>query len=359
MVEVTAERVLEALRTVLFPNFRRDIVTLGMVGDDIRVEDGAVLLHVRPGSDEPAVLEALRRSIDAALRRIPGVTRVAVHFARAEEGRGRDPFAGRAAVPGVAHVIAVASTKGGVGKSTVAANLAVALSAGGGRRVGLVDADVYGPSVPIMFGVDARPRVSADRRIEPVDRHGVRLMSMGFFLDEKSPVIWRGPIVMGIVRQFLRDVDWGALDVLIVDLPPGTGDAPLTVVQQVPLSGGLVVTTPQDVALLDVGRGIAMFAQVSTPVLGVVENMSAYVCPRCGTEDPVFGTGGGDRLARRFGVPLLARIPLVPAVRAAGDAGRPIVATDPAHPVSRAFVALAERVAGLLDAPGASPTPAA
>src|SRR5262249_7006151 len=197
------------------------------------------------------------------------------------------------------------------------------------------------------------------RRIEPVDRHGVRLMSMGFFLDEKSPVIWRGPIVMGIVRQFLRDVDWGPLDVLVVDLPPGTGDAPLTVVQQVPLSGGVVVTTPQDVALLDVGRGIAMFAQVSTPVLGVVENMSAYVCPRCGTEDPVFGTGGGERLARRFGVPLLGRIPLVPAVRAGGDAGRPIVAADPAHPVSRAFVALAERVVTLLDAPGASPTPAA
>ena len=359
MVELTAERVREALRTVLFPNFRRDIVTLGMVGDDIRVEDGAVLLHVRPGSDEPAVLDALRRSIDAALQLVPGVTRVAVHFARAEEGRGRDPFAGRAAVPGVAHVIAVASTKGGVGKSTVAANLAVALSAGGRRRVGLVDADVYGPSVPIMFGVDARPRVSADRRIEPVDRDGVRLMSMGFFLDEKSPVIWRGPIVMGIVRQFLRDVDWGTLDVLVVDLPPGTGDAPLTVAQQVPLSGGLVVTTPQDVALLDVGRGIAMFAQVSTPVLGVVENMSAYVCPRCGTEDPVFGTGGGERLARRFGVPLLGRIPLVPAVRVAGDAGRPIVAADPAHPVSRAFVALAARVAALLDAPGASPTAAA
>ena len=182
---------------------------------------------------------------------------------------------------------------------------------------------------------------------------------MGFFLDESSPVIWRGPIVMGIVRQFLRDVDWGPLDVLVVDLPPGTGDAPLTVVQQVPLSGGIVVTTPQDVALLDVGRGIAMFAQVSTPVLGVVENMSAYVCPQCGTEDPVFGTGGGERLARRFGVPLLARIPLVPAVRAAGDTGRPIVAADPDHPVSRAFVVLAERVAALLDAPADTPAPSA
>ena len=358
MAEPTPEQVRDVLRGVLFPNFKRDIVTLGMVGDDVAVERGVVRLHVRPGTDRPEVLQQLARAIEAALGRLPGVVKLELHFARADEGRGRDPFAARAALPGVAHVIAVASTKGGVGKSTVAANLALALAASG-RRVGLVDADVYGPSVPIMFGVDARPRVSADRRIEPVDRHGVRLMSMGFFLDEKSPVIWRGPIVMGIVRQFLRDVDWGALDVLVVDLPPGTGDAPLTVVQQVPLSGGLVVTTPQDVALLDVGRGIAMFAQVSTPVLGVVENMSAYVCPRCGTEDPVFGTGGGERLARRFGVPLLGRIPLVPAVRAAGDAGRPIVAADPAHPVSRAFVALAERVAALLDAPGASPTPPA
>jgi ATP-binding protein involved in chromosome partitioning len=176
---------------------------------------------------------------------------------------------------------------------------------------------------------------------------------MGFFLEESSPVIWRGPIVMGIVRQFLRDVEWGALDVLVVDLPPGTGDAQLTLVQQVPVSGGVIVTTPQDVALLDVGRGIAMFAQVSTPVLGVVENMSGYLCPQCGTEDPIFGREGGARLAARFGVPLLARIPLVAAVRETGDSGRPIVATDPDHPVSRIFAELAERVAGALGHPEA------
>jgi ATP-binding protein involved in chromosome partitioning len=345
MAEPTPEQVRDALRTVLFPNFRRDIVTLGMVGDDVAVERGTVRLHVRPGTERADVLDRLGRAIEAAVRALPGVARVEVHFARAEEGRGRDPFAARAALPGVAHIVAVASTKGGVGKSTVAVNLALALAGNGRRRVGLLDADVYGPSLPIMFGTDARPRVNQAKRIQPVERHGIGLISMGFFLDEQSPVIWRGPIVMGIVRQFLRDVDWGDLDFLVVDLPPGTGDAQLTLVQQVPVSGAVIVTTPQDVALLDVGRGMAMFAQVSTPVLGVVENMSGYLCPACGTEDPIFGQGGADRLAARFGVPLLARIPLVPAVREGGDAGRPIVAAEPGHPVSRLFGTLAERVA--------------
>src|SRR5205809_1067651 len=280
---LTPERVREALRTVLFPNFRRDIVTLGMVGEDVVIDGDTVRLHVRPGTDKAEVLQQLAPAIDAALRRLPGVAHVDLHFARAEEGRGSDPFAQRAALPGVAHIVAVGSTKGGVGKSTVAVNLALALAGEGRRRVGLVDADVYGPSLPIMFGTDARPRVGPDKRIHPLERHGIKLMSMGFFLDEQSPVIWRGPIVMGIVRQFLRDVEWGELDLLVVDLPPGTGDAPLTLVQQVPVAGAVIVTTPQDVALLDVGRGMAMFAQVNTPVLGVVENMSGYLCPRCGT----------------------------------------------------------------------------
>jgi ATP-binding protein involved in chromosome partitioning len=344
MSVLTPDAVREALRGVLFPGFRRDIVRLGMVGDEIVVGGGTVRVSLRPGTDKPDVLAELRRAIETVVGRLPGVSRVEVDVARADAGRGRDPFAGRAALPGVSHVIAVSSAKGGVGKSTVAANLAVAL-ARQGQRTGLLDADVYGPSVPLMFGVETRPRVTPEKRIEPIEREGVRLISMGFFLDEQSPVIWRGPIVMGIVRQFLRDVEWGALDFLVVDLPPGTGDAPLTLMQQVPVTGGLVVTTPQDVALLDVGRGIAMFAQVSTPVLGVVENMSGYVCPQCGTEDPVFGQGGAQGLADRFGVPLLAAIPLVVTVREAGDHGRPIVAADPGHPVTRVFLELARRVA--------------
>jgi ATP-binding protein involved in chromosome partitioning len=355
MAGPTPDQVREALRAVLFPGFNRDVVRLGMVGDDLRVEDGRVRIQLRPGTEKPEVLQQLARSVEAIVGRMPGVTAVELDVARADQGRGRDPFAGRTPLPGVAHVVAVASAKGGVGKSTVAANLAVALAASG-RQVGLMDADVYGPSVPIMFGTEARPGVTPAKRILPLERFGVRCMSMGFFLDEQSPVIWRGPIVMGIVRQFLRDVEWGTLDVLVVDLPPGTGDAQLTLVQQVPVSGGVIVTTPQDVALLDVGRGMAMFAQVATPVLGVVENMSGYVCPRCGTEDPVFGSGGGAALAERFGVPLLARIPLVAAVREAGDRGTPIVASDPAHPVSRRFTELAERVAR--DAARAAEAPA-
>jgi ATP-binding protein involved in chromosome partitioning len=342
MAVTSRERLHDALKAVLFPGHRRDVVTLGMV-TDVRVAGGIVEVDLRPGTEKPETLAALRASVEATLRREPGVEQVVVRIAGRDEGRGRDPFAGRAPIAGVRHVIAVSSTKGGVGKSTVAANLAVAI-AQRGRRTGLLDADVYGPSVPIMFATTERPHVGADKRILPLERHGVKLMSMGFFLDEESPVIWRGPIVMGIVRQFLKDVDWGDVEVLVVDLPPGTGDAPLTLVQQVPVTGGVIVTTPQDVALLDVGRGIAMFAQVATPVLGIVENMAGYVCPSCGTEDAVFGEGGGARLAAAFELPLLARIPLVPAVREGGDAGRPIVVADPSAPVSAAFFALADRV---------------
>jgi ATP-binding protein involved in chromosome partitioning len=344
MADLTPEGVRVALRAVLFPNFRRDIVTLGMVSD-VRVDGGVVTVELRPGTDDAAVLEQLAARTREVVERLPGVTGVHVLAASAAQGRGKDPFAGRAALPGVQHVVAVASTKGGVGKSTVAVNLALALAERTPGRVGLADMDVYGPSLPLMLGVSERPRVSASRRIEPVERHGLKLMSMGFFLDEQSPVIWRGPIVMGIVRQFLHDVDWAPLEFLVVDLPPGTGDAPLTLVQQVPVAGGVVVTTPQDVAILDVGRGIAMFGQVSTPVLGIVENMAGYVCPKCGTEDAVFGAGGADRLAERAGVPLLARIPLAPAIRDGGDQGRPIVLADPAHPASAAFRTLATRVA--------------
>lgn len=339
----SSDRVREILRAVLFPNFRRDIVTLGMVSG-VRIDDGIVHVDLRPGTDRREVLEQLSSQIERLLAREPGVRGVELHVARAAEGRGRDPMAERAGIPGVAHVIAVSSAKGGVGKSTVAANLAVALAQRGRGGVGLLDADVYGPSVPIMFGTAERPAATADKRIHPIERHGVKLMSMGFFLDEQSPVIWRGPIVMGIVRQFLRDVEWGPTTYLVVDLPPGTGDAPLTLVQQVPVTCGVIVTTPQDVALLDVGRGMAMFAQVHTPVAGIVENMSGYACARCGTVDPVFGEGGSAELAARFGVPVLARIPLVPAVREHGDGGTPIVLAEPEHPVSAAFRDLADRV---------------
>lgn len=357
MAAVTREEVEQRLQTVLYPGFRRDIVRLGMV-TDVQVADDAVHVHLRPGTDKPEVLAALRQGIERALGTLDAVREVTLHVAGADAGRGRDPWTGRAPLPGVAHVIAVASGKGGVGKSTVAANLAVAL-AQAGHTVGLIDADVYGPSVPIMFGTgDARPRMRPDKRIVPLERHGVKLVSMGFFLDEQSPVIWRGPIVMGIVRQFLKDVEWGTTTFLLVDLPPGTGDAPLTLLQQVPVRGGVIVTTPQDVALLDVGRGIAMFAQVNAPVLGVVENMSGYRCPQCGTDDPIFGVGGADRLASHFDVALLGRLPLVPVVRSTGDAGVPLVVADPGHPVSATFRDVAHRLAARILENGLSAQPA-
>lgn len=244
---------------------------------------------------------------------------------------------------GVARVIAVSSCKGGVGKSTVAANLAVALGRSG-LRVGLADVDIYGPSAPIMFGLSERPGPGDDERIPPLEAHGISIMSMGFFLDDNAPVIWRGPMAMSATRQFLRGVAWGELDVLVVDLPPGTGDIVLTLCQEIPLDGAVVVTTPQDVALADVKRGIAMFAKVNTPVLGVIDNMSTYVCPDCATRDDIFGSRRPDQLAAELHLSLLGEVPIDVAVRESGDAGVPIVARDPEHPVAKAFVHISQHV---------------
>jgi ATP-binding protein involved in chromosome partitioning len=249
---------------------------------------------------------------------------------------------------GVGRVIAVSSCKGGVGKSTVAANLAVALGQAG-LRVGLADVDIYGPSAPIMFGVSERPGPADDERIPPLQAHGISLMSMGFFLDDNAPVIWRGPMAMSATRQFLRGVAWGELDMLIVDLPPGTGDIVLTLCQEIPLDGAIVVTTPQDVALADVKRGIAMFGKVNTPILGVVDNMSAYICPDCGTRDELFGSRRPEQLAKELRLPLLGELPLDAAVVESGDAGVPIVVREPEHPVAKAFVHLAHHVRGAID----------
>jgi ATP-binding protein involved in chromosome partitioning len=245
----------------------------------------------------------------------------------------------------VQHVVAVSSCKGGVGKSTIAVNLALAL-ARGGARVGLADVDIYGPSAPLMLGITGHPTPVADNLIPPMTAHGLEVMSMGFFLDDSAPVIWRGPMAMSATRQFLRGVEWGDLDWLIVDLPPGTGDIALTLAQEIPLDGAVIVTTPQDVALADVKRGIAMFRKVNTPVLGVVENMSTFVCPSCGTKDDLFGSRTGAQLSADLGLPLLAEIPIEEAIRSSGDTGTPIVVRDPKHPASRAFVELAHRVEG-------------
>jgi ATP-binding protein involved in chromosome partitioning len=347
---VTPDEVRARLARVRYPGFRRDVVAFGMVRD-VAVRDGTVTVVLTPGTVRADILDALRARIVEAIGELPGVRSVEV---RLPNGAGEpvprpSPFDERAPLPGVARILAVASGKGGVGKSTVAVNLALALRARG-LRIGLLDADIYGPSIPLMLGAaEARPRMAEQKRIFPVERAGLALISMGFFLDDRSPVIWRGPMVMSIVRQFLKDVVWGDLDVLVVDLPPGTGDAQLTLMQQVPVGGGVIVTTPQDVALEDVKRGIAMFQAVSAPVLGVIENMSHYRCPRCGTRDDIFGSGGGRREAESLGVELLGEIPLVPDLRVSMDRGAPLVAADPAHPVSIVFAEIAARLPGALD----------
>jgi ATP-binding protein involved in chromosome partitioning len=331
----TIDDVRERLAEVRPAGLKRDIVDAGLVRE-VSFDAGVVTVQLQPGPLPPPIVEATIADIRRGVGALDGVTRVEVQVAR---GPGE---AEKLALEGIGDIVAVSSTKGGVGKSTVAVNLAAALGRLG-QRVGILDADVYGPSLPTMLGVSGRPQV-IETKVVPLEKFGMRVMSMGFFLDDSSPVIWRGPLVTGLLRQFLKDVQWGELDVLVVDLPPGTGDAQLTIVQQVPLSGGVVVTTPQDVSVIDVERGIAMFNQVNTPVLGLVENMSGYVCPHCGTRDELFGSGGAARLAREFGVPVLGQIPIVPAVRESGDAGTPIVIAQPDHAVSRIYAAIAAQV---------------
>lgn len=353
---VTSDDVRARLARVRYPGFARDILALGVV-EAVAVDAGRITVTLKTGTAKPEVLRAIRDGILEQLRDIPSVQEIAIVDASAEPGpTGRgSPFDERAALPGVARILAVASAKGGVGKSTVAVNLALALR-DRGLRVGLLDADIYGPSVPFMMGVEeASPGIVESRRIAPVTRHGVALISMGLFVDETTPVIWRGPMVMSIVRQFLTDVEWGELDVLVVDLPPGTGDAQLTVMQQVPLAGGVIVTTPQDVALQDVRRGIAMFEAVKTPVLGIIENMSGYVCPQCGAHEETFGAGGGQRESGELGVAFLGRIPLLAEVGAAMDRGQPLVLGNPSHPVAGLFATVAERLVSALRIPGSDP----
>jgi ATP-binding protein involved in chromosome partitioning len=329
------------LGKIAYPGSRHDIVSLGLIGQ-IGVQGNDVAVHFRPSSASDQVLQNLGGKISAALSALPGVGQVVVHDGRRRAGGAPQKAVAAQAktpLPGVGKVIAVASGKGGVGKSTVSVNLALALKALG-NRVGLMDADVYGPSIPMMMGSEATPRAGEDKKLYPVEKYGISLISMGFFLDDQSPVIWRGPIVMGIIRQFLRDVLWGELDYLVVDLPPGTGDAVLTLAQEIPLNGGVIVSTPQDVALLDVNRGIAMFKQVNVPIFGIVENMSYYLCPHCGEREEIFGHGG----VKKTGLDVLGEIPIVEEVRTGGDEGKPIVLQFPDHAVSRVFHAIANRV---------------
>ena len=360
MTNVTEEQVLDALRTVK-DGERGDVVTLGMV-DSVQVRDGHVLATIAVSPQDGEAKEPLRKACEQAIDALSGVLSVtAVLTAHASPSSAGAPAASSpqtagpapagpqaqpAAKPelaGVRALIAVASGKGGVGKSTTAVNLALALKAQG-LRVGLMDSDIYGPSVPRMLGISGQPNSPDGQKIEPMRAHGIPCMSIGFMVDEETPIIWRGPMVMSAVEQMLRDVLWGELDVLVIDLPPGTGDAQLTLAQRVPLTGAVIVSTPQDIALLDVRRGIGMFEKVHVPVFGIIENMSYFMCPHCGERSEIFSHGGARETAERLGVEFLGEVPLNMAIRETSDAGTPIVVSQPNGPHAKTYLAIAARI---------------
>lgn len=335
------QEILDELKKVPYPGLSRDIVSFGMVRD-VEVSSTGVNVVLAPTTTRAEVIADIRARVVATVAAMEGVGNVEVIVTEPQAQR-RGTQAGPVGIPGVDKIVAVASGKGGVGKSTVAVHLALALSQAG-HRVGLLDCDIYGPSIPLMLGLTGPPRSTADKRIVPHEKFGLRVLSFGLFVEDGMPVIWRGPMLTKALTQFFRDTEWGELDYLILDLPPGTGDVQLTITQQVPLAGGVIVTTPADVALLDVRRGVRMFQEVKAPVLGVIENMSYHECRGCGRRTEMFGHGGGERFAQNFGIPFLGALPLVRALREAADSGTPLVVSDPEHPQSRAFAAIAARL---------------
>jgi ATP-binding protein involved in chromosome partitioning len=344
----TQQQVLEALKKVRFPGLSRDIVSFGFVRD-VQIDEGTVSFTIHFQTENPAIGQQIAREADSAVRGLDGVqnVRLNMEIGAKQGGTAMGPQTAMqpAALDGVKYRIAVASGKGGVGKSTVSTNLALSLRALG-YTVGLLDADIYGPSQQMMLGISGRPQIDErDEKIVPMERHGIKTMSLGLITDADTPVIWRGPMVMKAIDQFLTDVKWGTLDFIIIDLPPGTGDAQLTLTQKAGLTGAVVVTTPQDVALIDARKGLAMFRKVNVPVLGIVENMSYFICRHCGEREEIFGHGGGRKTAEMLGVPFLGEVPIDPKVVIGGDTGEPIVASDPNAPASLAFRELARQVA--------------
>ena len=377
MAALTEDDVAKALGAVKDPASQKSVTEAGMI-EGLAVRGGHVTFAIEVPPERGAMAEPLRKACEDAVERLPGVLSVtAVLTAHRERGARPAPQRpGRAGptpgghahthaheapnvakgIAGLTSIIAVASGKGGVGKSTVAVNLALGLSALG-LKTGLLDADIYGPSVPRLLSIKEKPR-SDGKTLKPIERFGLKTMSIGFLVDEDTPMIWRGPMVMSALTQMLGDVEWGPLDVLVVDMPPGTGDAQLTLAQRVPLKGAIIVSTPQDLALIDARKGLAMFRTTAVPVLGIVENMSTFVCPHCGKESHIFGHGGARDTAAQLGTDFLGEIPLVPSIRETSDAGTPIVAKEPGSPEARAFLALAERVRDKLSGAGdAKPAP--
>jgi ATP-binding protein involved in chromosome partitioning len=350
MAAITEKQILDALARVVDPDKGADIVSLSMVSGVV-VRDGHVAFAIEVEPERGPRLEPLRKAAEKAVEALPAVLSVtAVLTAQAAaHGRGASPPAAsartqRGAIAGVEAIVAVASGKGGVGKSTVAANLALGLKANG-LAVGVLDADIYGPSMPRMLGIAGRRPQSRDGKVLiPLENYGLRVMSMGFLVPEDTPMIWRGPMVMSALQQMLREVEWGALDIMIVDMPPGTGDAQLTMAQQVPLAGAVIVSTPQDIALLDARKGLNMFTKVDVPVLGIVENMSYFLCPHCGGRSEIFAHGGARQEAQRLGTEFLGEVPLDVRIRETSDGGTPITIAEPDNPHALVFRGMAARI---------------
>ena len=339
-MSVSAEQVLAALRAVQDPDLHKDIVTLGFV-KDVKISGSEVDFTIELTTPACPVKDQMKAEAEGLVRGLPGVS--AARATMTADVKARGGF-GRQAVPGIRNIIAVGAGKGGVGKSTTAVNLALALHRKG-ARVGLMDADVYGPNTPQMLGIEGGPDVGEDKRMVPPEGFGIKVISMGMLVPPDQPIIWRGPMLHGAVQQFMRDVAWGELDYLVVDLPPGTGDVSLSMAQSVPVAGAVVVTTPQGVSVADVRKAVAMFRQLNIPVLGVVENMSYFVCGHCQERTEIFGHGGGARMAEDLGIPFLGEVPIDTRVRSGGDEGQPIVIAAPESPAGSAFIDIAGRVA--------------
>jgi ATP-binding protein involved in chromosome partitioning len=366
---ITKDAVIEKLRTVNGPDFSGNIVDMGLVSD-IFIADAKIFFSITVPAARAQELEPLRAAAERAVKAIPGVVGAVVALTAEKKGNGMEapvpprpqrprpaPAAPRAAppqapasqtsgkrgVPGIAAIIAVASGKGGVGKSTTAVNLALGLAANG-LKVGVLDADIYGPSMPRLLGIKGRPETVDGKILKPMQNYGLKVMSMGFLVDEETPMIWRGPMVMSALTQMLREVEWGPLDVLVVDMPPGTGDAQLTMAQQVPLAGAVIVSTPQDLALIDARKGLNMFRKVDVPLLGIVENMSYFLAPDTGARYDIFGHGGARKEAERLGVPFLGEVPLTMNIRETSDAGTPVVVSDPSGPQAAVYRDIAAKV---------------
>jgi ATP-binding protein involved in chromosome partitioning len=345
MANVTEQQVVDALRCIVDPDRKRDIVSLGMV-QGLQIKDGHVMLALQVDAERAAQLEPVRAQAEKTVHMLPGVitARVVLTAERATAGPAHAAPPPRGdLLPDVRAIVAVASGKGGVGKSTTAVNLALALATLG-HRTGILDADIYGPSMRRLLGITGQPRSSDGVKLDPMAKYGIKAMSMAFLVEEDTPIVWRGPMVQSALEQMMRDVAWGELDVLIVDMPPGTGDTQLTMAQRVPLAGAVIVSTPQDIALIDARKGLNMFRKVDVPVLGLIENMSYFCCPQCGHRTEIFGHGGARHEAEQLGIDFLGEIPLDVVIRETSDAGTPIVAAEPDSPHARAYLEIAARV---------------